>query len=118
MLLNSLTVGEIFSVGGLTALIGIGVTFLTLCLLVFALIFMDKGMKFKFPNRLKSESNTIKDNALTQNIQPEMVPQDQTKNNSQIIAAIMAAITAVIDSENKQQNKAKASFVVKSIKRI
>lgn len=116
MLLNALRIGEILSIGGLTTLIGIGVTFLTLVLLVFSLTVMNKGMNIKRAPNKQSEQLVIQDNALTQNAQSiEITPQT---NNNEVIAAIMAAISVIMSQDNVPQNKAKASFVVKSIRRI
>ncbi|MDD4316848.1 MAG: OadG family transporter subunit [Clostridia bacterium] len=100
-MINALTIAEIFSVGSLTAVIGMGITFLMLVLLVFVLTAMHRTKK--------KETST---EAIA--VLHEFVLQ---KNDDAIIAAISAAIAAVMSCE-APTNKAKASFVVKSIRRI
>lgn len=100
-MINALTIGEIFSVGGLTSVIGMGITFLVLALLVFVLTAMHR---------------TKKKEAAPEEIAVEQEPVCR-KNDDAIIAAISAAIAAVMSYE-APTNKAKASFIVKSIRRI
>lgn len=104
----ALKVGEIFSIGGLTTFLGITITFLTLTLLVFCLIGMEKLFT------LKSKKNDAQDIAIEEE-QPDI---SNNQEDDSVIAAIVAAINLVLIGETKSQNKAKASFVVKSIKRI
>lgn len=106
LLICALSVGEIFSIGGLTALIGMGVTFSLLMLLIFALVLMERLPKLKLyvPKKVQPE-NTTKVDA-------------DNQSDTDITAAIIAAITIVMSQEDNQQNVTKPPFVVKSIKRI
>lgn len=104
-----LSIGEILSIGSLTALLGIAITFFTLILLVFALYAMEKGIKINF-----SKKNTQKNDIE----QIGSIENNELKSNDPIVAAITATINIIMNDETKVQNKAKANFVVKSIKRI
>ena len=84
-------------------------------LLIFVLLLtflagIQKAIRMKLfvkeePAPIKEEMQDVKD-------------ENDIINNSSIVAAITAAIATIMDEEKKPKNKAKASFVVKSIKRI
>lgn len=120
MFIAALTVGEMFSTGGITALIGMGMTFIVLALLIFFLDAMEKGNKLDFSKIFGKKKSVPKDSALTPNVTPheEVFSHDKTSNEEDKIAAIMAAISVVMRQETSSANKSKASFIVKSIKRV
>lgn len=104
-MISALSIGEILSVGSLTTLIGISITFFTLVLLVFVLNMMK---------RINAKKKTAEE--------PEQTPvanvQQTFRQDDSIIAAITAAISLILSEESGVINKSRASFVVKSIKRI
>lgn len=112
-MLNGLSFGEILSLGGLTTLVGIGVVFLVLILLVVIVKALPKlnGLDFKRPKANMVES------ALSANEISEAETNLNASKNEEIIAAITAAISMILESENKT-NVSRAKFVVKSINRI
>ena len=65
MFIAALTVGEMFSTGGITALIGMGMTFIVLALLIFFLDAMEKGNKLDFSKIFGKKKSVPKDSALT-----------------------------------------------------
>lgn len=103
-MISALSIGEIMTVGSLTTLIGILITFFTLLLLVFILNMMKR---INVKNNIAEEADKA----------PAVTVQQTFRQDDSIIAAITAAITIVLTQESAA-NKAKASFVVKSIKRI
>lgn len=100
-MISALSIGEILSVGSLTTLIGLSITFFTLILLVYVLNLMKK---FNPKNTVTKE-------------EPSQMPIAEIRQDNSVIAAITAAIAAMLNEEGAA-NKAKASFIVKSIKRI
>ncbi len=111
MLLNALTLGEIFSIGGLTAFIGMSITFTLLVILILALVLMDKSSKLT--KKRKSNDNSDKPTANT------AIGEKTTEDEEQeLVAGIISAISIILSQETKTQSTSRASFVVKSIKRI
>ncbi|MGI6213461.1 MAG: OadG family protein [Christensenellales bacterium] len=98
---------EIISLGSLTTLLGMGVTFIILCILVGVLVLLSKtvSIKGKQPQEMPENApiaEPIIENGLND------------KNNSEI-AAILAAVYTLMEQE---EDLPKADFIVKSIKRI
>lgn len=109
MISANLTVSEMFSIGGMTALIGIGVTFVTLILLIVVILLMEKVQFFAFNKKEKKPIENEKN-------EEGMDDYDVKDNDNEcIVAAITAAISIIMATET---NRSKANFVVKSIKRI
>ncbi len=102
-MISALSIGEILSVGSLTTVIGLATTFFTLILLVYILSLMKKL------NR--------KDKSVEIEKAPAVTAQSVRQDDS-VIAAITAAISMILSEESGATNKSRASFVVKSIKRI
>lgn len=102
-MLLALKIGQIAEIGSLTSLIGMGMTFLVF----FILLGFMAGLQ-------KTTEKKSKKAPIIQN-QPEPKENDEI-NNSSLVAAITAAISMILSEEKPQ--KAKANFVVKSIKRI
>lgn len=99
----ALKIGEILSIGSLTTLIGMSITFITLILLVYILNFMKKLNK---KNSVEKQEPP----------QPQVA---EVRHDDAVVAAITAAITIILEEENAGvTNKARANFIVKSIKRI
>ena len=112
MLFNATTsTADKIALGGLTAFIGIGVVFFMLLILVGIVTYLPKvNLDFK-----KGKKPIKNDDNITQ--KSEIISLDDN-NNDELIAAITAALSIVLSSENGQRSMSRAPFVVKSIKRI
>ncbi|MFW5780356.1 MAG: hypothetical protein ACOCWI_02765 [Bacillota bacterium] len=107
---NPLTFGQIMEIGSLTTILGIIITFLIFALLLISLAGIQKAIKM---NHLVNEKPALNKNELKDDLE-----ENEVINTASIVAAITAAVAVVLDKEKKPINKAKANFVVKSIKRI
>lgn len=113
----AMSIGEKFATGGMTAALGIGVTFLMLVILIFIVTLITKLEMIDF-KRLFSKLFKKKNAAESAETKPEEAPQaDNLMDNKKLAAAISAAIAVVLSEENAD-DAPKAAFKVKSIKRI
>lgn len=116
----AMSIGEKFATGGMTAALGIGVTFLMLVILIFIVTLITKLEMIDF-KRLFSKLFKKKNAAESAETKPEEAPQADNlmdnMDNKKLAAAITAAIAVVLSEENAD-DAPKAAFKVKSIKRI
>lgn len=113
----AMSIGEKFATGGMTAALGIGVTFLMLVTLIFIVTLITKLEMIDF-KKLFSKLFKKKNAAESVETMPEEAPQaDNLMDNKKLVAAISAAIAVVLSEENAD-DAPKAAFKVKSIKRI
>lgn len=113
----AMSVGEKFATGGMTAALGIGVTFLMLVILIFIVTLITKLEMIDF-KKLFSKLFKKKNAAESAETKSEEAPQaDNLIDNKKLAAAISAAIAVVLSEENAD-DAPKAAFKVKSIKRI
>lgn len=112
----AMSIGEKFATGGMTAALGIGVTFLMLVILIFIVTLITKLEMIDFKG-LFSKLFKKKNAAESVATKPEEAPQADNLDNKKLAAAISAAIAVVLSEENAD-DAPKAAFKVKSIKRI
>lgn len=113
----AMSVGEKFATGGMTAALGIGVTFLMLVILIFIVTLITKLEMIDF-KKLFSKLFKKKNAAESTETKSEEAPQaGNLIDNKKLAAAISAAIAVVLSEENAD-DAPKAAFKVKSIKRI
>lgn len=109
---ETLTWGERFSTGGLTSVIGIGITFIVLALLIVILAAIAK-LNVVIKQKLSAKPTA-------QESEPTVAVSDDVKNNNDdaVVAAITAALTVMLSSESTAKSLPRAGFIVKKIKRI
>jgi len=117
MLLNAINLREIISLGTLPTILGIGIVFLMLVLLVFVVQYLPNVNKIDF-EKYKFWKKFKKTSLITEITENNEINLNDNKNNDEIIVAITAAISMILSTEKVVSNQPRASFVVKSIKRI
>ena len=107
--------GEKMAIGGSTAIIGLSIVFLVLFALIGILILMDKIMQTA-DARAKSKGQREEWDKLKQDYDALMA---EDSDDAEVVAAIAAAIACVYADESGMDiGTARASFVVKSIRKV
>ncbi len=110
MILCALSVGEKFSVGGITALLGLGMTFVVLGLLI-GFIYLVNYVNKIFPKKLSLKKRERK----------EPIVEETPKKDDSIDDATMVAIRSAVEiyvKENSSDGKAHDNMEILSVKEI
>ena len=111
---NSLTVGEKFSVGGVTTLLGLGMTFLVLALLILCIILVGFIVKklglIHFPPKKKKKNDTA------EQIVDDVVEKPVEEIDPETLVAVESAVKAYV-RETATDGKPHENIVVKSVVR-
>ena len=106
---------SILTYGLSVALVGMGIVFCGLIIL----IGLIKGMEKVLPAITSGDFSALKNVAAKKTDAPTIVIQTANVNDDAVIAAISAALMTVIEEEVKENPaKAKSTFVVRSIRRM
>ena len=106
---EEMTFLEKMGVGGSTAILGMSIVFVVLFVLIGILVLMDR----LFKKLGKDRSEVVK------SVKSVATATENGSNDEEVVAVIASAIACIYASENGcDVNTAKASFVVKSIRKI
>lgn len=120
MLLGALSVGEKFSLGGITTLLGLGMTFLILVLLIGCVYLINLAAQ-KLPERIKGKlksenknnpaekSDIVENTAAVEGVVKEIDPET--------IVAIQSAVQIYL-SENGEDGKPHENINIKSVTKL
>lgn len=112
MSLCGLSVGEKFSVGGISALLGMGMTFLVLILLILSIALINFLIKKFFGPKKGSQKS-----GRAEVFPPEKGSETSTPLDGETCSAIEAAVRVYL-RENGGDGKPHENIKIKSIKRV
>lgn len=121
MTLSALTVGEMFSVGGITTLLGLGMTFVVLALLIVLIMFINLILKYLTQWLDKSKaSSKAKKASVAASLSEEKIPEAE-KSETDISAEKMLAIRSAVEiylRENANDGKKHDNPEIVSVRKL
>lgn len=106
---------SILTYGLSVALVGMGTVFCGLVILIGVI----KGMEKVLPSITSGDFSALKNISLKKTDAPNIVIQTANVNDDAVVAAISAALMTILEEEVKvAPEKAKNTFVVRSIRRV
>ena len=106
---------SILTYGLSVALVGMGTVFCGLIILIGVI----KGMEKVLPSITSGDFSALKNISLKKTDAPNIVIQTANVNDDAVVAAISAALMTILEEEVKvAPEKAKNTFVVRSIRRV
>lgn len=119
MQILGMTFGEKLSTGGITVLIGMGLTFIILGLLVAIIMFMEYSQKMKIPGKKTAgEDSEAASDILEQTVQSGAGEISTGGQQAYLDEELVAVITAAITAATADESSFRAGFKVRTIKRI
>ncbi len=115
MLLAAMSAGDKLSVGGITSLLGLGMTFIVLAILIGLIILMEKGLKSLQSFLEKKKSSSI---AIAEVTIPTVIEESvKTEIDEKTMAAITEAV-AMFSQYDDKDKKPHNNIVIKSVTEI
>ena len=118
MLLSALSVGEKFSLGGTTTLLGLGMTFIVLAILIGCVYLVNVVVKLLSKINKNNKRNAVKKD---KSAVIEAVSEEDSGEDKKIDDETMAAIRAAVDiyvKENSDDGKPHDKTTILSVKEL
>ena len=121
MLIAALSAGDKLSIGGITTLLGLGMTFIVLALLIGFIFLMEKGLKSltSFLGTRKTSKNIVSSQPVQIVKESEAVSEENSKPviDEKTMTAIVKAVALFAEYDDKDK-KPHNNIVIKSVTEI